>query len=879
MDTLLKNLEIVFRAIQPEVLFRSISGEEQLSARHPEVSVSHIEPDVFQALAYRQYPHSSYEEVEGVRQMLETFMAPDSAQVPSAPSVFRLLFELGRKVFRLEGGVPVCRFSQLMVWQRIYPELGQDLFTTAFLACDDLQRGQAPGKEFTWDPVLKTDNAQLNALLRQGIAENHCHLGGTSQNFALSWACLMNYPRTIHWASGLIRKNLQANHSRGAADNVWPWDWRLYWAAFLRVKLFLRLEGRDGSRLDMDRACFYVPHALKRELDYVRPCFAARVPQQDGREFILDYALRAADCKDGLLEKDNRLLSGERSFLYRCFRACLDGTFRSGEQNWFYLYLLLKTNFRAELIQVNRQAGFYNFKRYQDRKDDIYDSISGYRAEAVRLSVNGNQSSQNIVSFEARIAPKDSSAKMCRQVRDYEEQIEYARSAEQSGRQYFFVYHFIKSPDRRDLPRDWFLQQPRNHGLRVSSRRSARALGYALQHDHQFARLVRGIDAANIEIGCRPETFAVEFRYLRDIRPLQQLGFGVPPAQPHIQVTYHVGEDFLDMADGLRAIDEAVHFLHLDRGDRLGHALALGVSPAVHYEYKQYRSVLCRQDLLDNLVWLLYRGQELDVPISPKLRSMLETQAGRCFLEIYGNCMSGMRLAPRLYEYYCAMQLRGDDPEIYSGRKFPPLLENAACNAYWKDGRPGLETYRNSTVIRALCQCYHFDHEIREKGWEIEEFPISDEYIEMMGHVQDKLAEDLAEKGIMVECNPTSNYRIGTFRRYDMHPIFRFNNVGLVRTDGSYEPSFQLSVSINTDDSGIFDTSLENEYAVIAASLESAQEGGRKKYISTSIYHYLENIRKMGLDQSFQGPALQIRAETWSPKRERDENIFYRKSL
>lgn len=855
MDTLLKNLDIVFRGVQPETLFRSISGGERLTARRPEASAAHISPDVFQSLAYGQYPSSSHEEVEGVERLLEASMTPDPARAPSAPSVFLLLFELGRRVLRVEGGEPVCRFSRLMEWQGIYQKLGQDLFTTAFLACDDMRRGRPPRREFVWDPILKTDNVQLNALLRRGIAENHCHLGGTSQNFALSWACLMNYPRTIRLAASQTRKNLQANHARGASDNVWSWERRLYWAAFLRVELFLRLEGGGGGPLDMDRAFFYAPHALKRELDYVRPCFAAGVPQRGGRDFILDYALRAADCGDGLLEKHNRLLSGERSFLYRCFRSCFDGAFHSGEQDWFYLYLLLKSNFRSELVQVNRQTGFYNFKSYQDRKDGIYDGIPGYRAEAVRLSVNGNRSSQNIVSFEARIAPKESAAEMCRQVRDYEAQIEYARMAEPPGGQYFFVYHFIKSPDRGGLPHDRFLQQPRNFALRASVRRSARALGYALQHDRRFSRLVRGIDAANIEIGCRPETFAVEFRYLRDIRPLQKPpGLAAQPAQPHIQVTYHAGEDFLDLADGLRAIDEAVRFLHLDRGDRLGHALALGVDPAVHYEYKRYRSVLCRQDLLDNLVWLLYRGQELDVPISPRLRSLLETQADRCFSEIYGNCMSAMKLAPRLYEYYCAMRLRGDAPEVCGGGKLHPFLENAACNAYWRDEEPGLETYRNSAVVRALCQCYHFDGESRKKGRQIEEFPIKDEYIELISHVQDKLAEELAEKGIMIECNPTSNYLIGTFRRYDMHPIFRFNNMGLVRTDGGHDPSPQLSVSINTDDSGIFDTSLENEYAVIAASLESAREDGRKKYIGLSVYHYLENIRQMGLDQAFQSP-------------------------
>lgn len=42
-------------------------------------------------------------------------------------------------------------------------------------------------------------------------------------------------------------------------------------------------------------------------------------------------------------------------------------------------------------------------------------------------------------------------------------------------------------------------------------------------------------------------------------------------------MTYHTGEDFLDIVDGLRAIDEALLFLQMEKGERLGHAMALGV--------------------------------------------------------------------------------------------------------------------------------------------------------------------------------------------------------------------------------------------------------------------------------------------------------------
>jgi len=854
-----KNLYIVFRELQPELLFQSICNERAWNSVFPAVSVSKITSEVFQSLAYTQYPSFSYEEIESIRKLLAKHMEPVSKSVTVAPSVFHLLVRMGKRVFREQGNRLVCNFSQMLAWQNVYQKLGQDLFTTAFLAYEDIQRGRPSRKEFAWEAVIKTDNSQLNMLLQQGIAENHCHLGGTTQNFPLSWACIMNCPHTIHLADLKIKQNLQANYSRGITGNVWPWRKRLLWASYLRIELFKCLEGEIPGRrfsLNMDSQHFYPMLHVKRELHRLKICYGAQIMQKGRPAFTLDYALRSSDCKNGLLQNHNRLLSGERSFLYRCFRACFDGTFSEYTQNWFYMYLLIKENFRAELIQVNRQAGFKNFKDYQDRKDSIYENIAGYKAEAIRLSVNANLQDQNIKSFEVRIAPKNTAEEMCQQIRNYDRLVNDAERTPTDFR-HFYVYHFIKSPDSGAHP-----DRPRNQNIRNSSRKSAKALSYALQHSSHFRSRVWGIDAANTEIGCRPEAFATAFRYLKDIGPVQrQTEIFDLTTQPRIFTTYHVGEDFYDIVDGLRAIDEAVKFLHLNRGDRLGHALAMGVEPAVHYEFKNRRVVLPKQDLLDNIVWLLYRSQELGIDIDPKSRTILNTMADHYLSEIYRNNMPAEHQNTGLYEYYCAMQLRGDAPELYHviPYKGKACLLHNAYERYMEDPREGLEAYRNSTAIAALYQCYHFNKAARKAGDQIAEFPVSEDYIDLIRNMQDGLARELMESGIMIECNPTSNYLIGTFRRYDAHPIFRFNNVGLTRTDGKFQPSAQLSVSINTDDLGVFDTSLENEYAILAASLERLTMGNEKMYSRYSIYDYLDRVRKMGIEQSFmlsRGPDL-----------------------
>ena len=77
----------------------------------------------------------------------------------------------------------------------------------------------------------------------------------------------------------------------------------------------------------------------------------------------------------------------------------------------------------------------------------------------------------------------------------------------------------------------------------------------------------------------------------------------------------------------------------------------------------------------------------------------------------------------------------------------------------------------------------------------------------------------------------------------------RFNSRKLKQT----VPGMSLSVSINTDDQGVFDTLLENEYALMVLALEKAKdEEGNKLYDIEDIYEWLNYVREMGIEQSFE---------------------------
>ena len=52
--------------------------------------------------------------------------------------------------------------------------------------------------------------------------------------------------------------------------------------------------------------------------------------------------------------------------------------------------------------------------------------------------------------------------------------------------------------------------------------------------------------------------------------------------------------DFYDVVDGLRAIDECIFFLNFSGGDRIGHAVALGLDAYEYYKTRNFNIVLLR---------------------------------------------------------------------------------------------------------------------------------------------------------------------------------------------------------------------------------------------------------------------------------------------
>ncbi len=909
-----EDLDILFRRTPPETILKKIRSGRNLTG---DKLVYGVDAGHYSYEAYNHYSLLNLPEYSPTELEMRSEALDDSVGEIKAGGIFLTLVQYAEQVLHYDGESLTCQLGQTLNWQSIYLRLGQDIFTTAWLAWK--YRNDSPdkmkGHKFTWPTVLKTDDKRLNAIMKKGLAENHFHLHGSTQSFPLSWACMMNHPAKIRSLLGKgkrFRKNLGYHVAGGMDDNEMDMEQRILYAAMIRALLFERFFGLLGSWEEFEKfEEFPLAADVEGHTGMLRYAYGVKFVQVNGKKACLDYA-NCMQLYQVDEQENNRLLAGERAFLYQCFRMEFRGELTNFESNLFYLYLLIKSNFRGELVQNNNRFGFQNFLDYQDRKNQLFECFAEYWTESLRLSVCSSIKENHLISLEARIMPQKTKREITHSIAGLDKRVEFSagRGNRWEGREqpetkeegwesclrpkrgeqrlynwqqlegrgtmegyweqreatlpeasYYYAIHFAKEPFHKKEFKDEYLSlRPRNSKVRSLVKQQAKAVARYMHGCDGGNQRVWGIDAAAMEIGCRPEVFATEIRYLRDCsRDKMDLKW-YREAHPHkgIGITYHVGEDFLDIADGLRAIDEAIQFLCLEKGERIGHGLVLGAAPEEYYQTKNYNIYLRKQDYLDNLVWLLYRSVECEVAMEGSSRACMEEQAMELLHELYPQMKGLAYRGNPLDLYYRSWHLRGDHPDLYQSGVYDEklslkeekydFLKIPGGRVKYNASRDKLEKYRRDDDISKIYYWYHFDKEVKERGYQVLGVKIEQWYISIVESMQKAMQKEVFRKGICIECNPTSNVLIGTFKRFIKHPILRFNSHHL----GTDEQNLNIPVSINTDDLGVFDTSLENEYAVMQNAIcrERHEKGN---YNDDAIYEYLEYLRQSGINMAFYG--------------------------
>lgn len=862
MNTRSITLDVLFREMPPEDILDLIKSRENLD-----------NPDLFYQLFKTAVPGflDNYTLDEQERISRYTYEAAaamqDNGKATSPEAALFSVVRYAEDVLRELGGEPRCRVDKAFDWRDAFLYLGQDLFTCAYLANEDVKHNV--GRDlFSWPAVIDSDCVTLNRILGKGIAENHQHLKGSSHTFALDWMALMNDPG-LHSLLGEYAVRL--NPIRVTAGNrgrIFTLKDTVVLACKCRSYLFGWLHNymQSGSDEGGDNCCGFAEYEddrnrdrnYKQDIVVFREQYGVSIPCMKGGFACLDYAL-----EDRVFSMDPdapyRSLAGERYFLYQCFEKILRREIPQ-EHIWvFYLYLILKNRFRSELIQVNGTVGFLNFMYYQDRKTNFIWNSDAYMGELYRMAINGPLELGYVCSLETRIAPEKSIEDNISTVRKTDQYKRYADISDSDVRahhleklqfdennymeddKFFYVVHFIKFEDKSLLKNVFAC---RHKQYRDKYRKQAMDIAKALMRSQYYAQRVRGIDAANREVVCPPEVFAVVFRFLRDFQTLEGAYAGDVGFSHRISVTYHVGEDFLDIIGALRDMDQAIDFFEMGRGDRFGHALGLGVDPKEHYAVKGCKVYMTKQRRLDDIVWMLYRGEELGMKWQDDLRHRLNTEAHNLFNEIYGKVINEHKWYMDLTEYYQSMKLRGDEPSLYQDMEYKekPYIDSE-IDRYAVRNNDECKRLRQDPRIVGIYYSYHYDRDCKKTGEETVKVEIDNDYIEQVKRMQNLMMAYIASKGIAIECNPSSNVLIGSFGEYIKHPIFRFYPPEGSRSADRNE----LLVCINTDDLGVFDTSQSFEYVLLYQALsEAVDKDGNKLYRERDILAYLEAVRDMG---------------------------------
>lgn len=770
-----------------------------------------------------------------------------------------ILKELTSCLLSFDGNDPVVKFDQLFRWRETTLYVGEDLLTTAFVAQQDVVNAQRKREWLLWKDIIKHNNRILNAELDKGLFDLHAHYYATVDVFSLNWICLMNRVNLRQQFSKRLKRSQELELLPPQTLLPSTIEQQCVAAAYLRFVFYQMLFNeqsygngdRDNELLETNYAnkvlhiltdAYYANDFVSSLQASISAALVSSIPTVEGN--CVDYCLLPKDEQMLLNEKNeniaNLLYQGERDLLYTFFY----GYYRQDPKcvhaaPYFYLYLLIKNKIRREFVQINPIKGFENFETYQDRKGILIPDNSPIAAHIPYYAFYSSVNSMENDSIEVRINPGNLNQLPLkhnkRMFKTHERLVNYRR---EKPCPLEVVVHFIKN-GKYEYPTPTSFDKvgkmkdgTRDRRFRKDIQKQLNMVLLYNNHNKKIGKTknnIVGIDAASREIFCRPETFGHVFRYAY--------------TQGIQERTFHAGEDFLDLPDGLRAIDEAILFLQLDDKCRIGHAMALGIDAKAYYERRHYTTIITKQNLLDNCVWIYMRSKELNVALSPTIEVAILEKASQLYHEI-GYCCDcepdgrdNMGRDWNVQHYWHSMLLRGNDPE-YLDRNTEDMITPWEKTANVENER--IYAAQKDPKAQDLFRRYFRTAAIKRNGLQLVQYKWDKEIVTVMTEMQDKMRYFVSKKRIGIECCPTSNLKIGYIEKYENHPLL--TKFYPIDATANYP---LIKSSINTDDRGVFYTSPYREYSLIALALyKMKDENNEHKYNEREIVRYIAEIRK-----------------------------------
>lgn len=707
-------------------------------------------------------------------------------------------------------------------------------------------------------------DANLESLLREGMAQIHCHLSACL-TFPALWTYLMATTGKPHVLASMLDKR---DPPFGSAVDFLAW---LAAAGLARVTLAQFLFSRDlAGRANfqsfgkfISRHPFSDPIEREDHLAALAALHHGNEPLLQGRtqaayrRYVMERSelpvcrsleeLAAADPVGRCFPPADQTQAGgaeiewaESRFCKRALAYLADAKGRKDAdfERLFWQYQRVRCATFRFVTQEPGTAGLDWFVRFFGRispmrrglRSDLLMSSAIRHSRAPTSSTSGPTGACKI---EVRIAPKSRWSKL----REELDEIDHAG------------VHGLNSvsPSAERLQRGVVLHFQKDGPHTVSERRSGGAQGYGLhfvrfarQYDERLKeanavsallhaqptilRLLRGLDVCGREL-TQPTWVLLPLllRLRSESQALAQTPEGVRLGLQPLRMTIHAGEDFRTLLEGLRRIHEPIEFGLLRHRERIGHAVALGVDVKV---WCRKNTIVYQpaEERLEDLLWLCDSGVLCQLSQGVRERLMMDLW------------MLGQRIyaLPLVMEpgYVLRMLLQArrlrHDPQLLANWNYPEL--NLA---------PEHPTKHSAA---AFLLRYLKDDAVWRRGQEPVEVPTKPDH-EAIEKAQRMVQGKVRELDLTIEANPTSNLLIAELGAIDRHPMLRLAPLSCRRW---LTPRYRIALC--DDDPLTFATTLLDEHRHIYFALR------RSGYSQSRAIKWLKQRRKDAMEAAFTVP-------------------------
>ena len=446
-------------------------------------------------------------------------------------------------------------------------------------------------------------------------------------------------------------------------------------------------------------------------------------------------------------------------FLSRAFRRCA-----ANEEyaRVFYQYLRVKVALYERLIVDPWTIGLRHFLDVVQR-DARYAKVIGddSRLDDIRLDAGWREPPLQVKAIEIHVFPTS-----------------WLKKPRHASHAHSWVLSFKRAnPPKSDDPTGArAANQWRREIATVST--TCRLLARCMAMRPSVLKELRGLGLMDWERNGPVWLFATPFRRL--IEASAEVAAGHPRLKLRpIQTAFHLGEDFDHLLTGLRQIFEPFEWGLIHRGDRIGHALALGLSPEAWCGRNPWVRMRPWDRILD-IGFVYWALDTLKLRIDADHLERMRLNAGEAMHRIFEKQPGSDPLATARNLW---LSLPGQTP-------------NGSRRSWEQTERFAQERLSVDHILD--------DHRVGRRALSLSLTVETKLELPLLLAVQEAVHDRVAKAQVAVEINPSSNLLVGGFRSIFEQPVFHTDDI---------------PITLNADDPLTFATTLADDYAYAWAGM------------------------------------------------------------